>query len=277
MRSIVGRTGARMPVLGQGTWKLGSSARRRREEAAILRVGLDLGLTLIDTAEMYADGGAEEVVAEAIAGRRDQVFLVSKVLPSNGSRAGVVRAAERSLRRLKTDRIDLYLLHWKSYFPLEETLAGLMDLKAAGKIVHYGLSNFDAHEMESAERLEGGPLVATDQVLYNLMRRGVEKTLLPWCAEHQVVLMAYTPLEEGKLARHPALDPIARRHGTSKSAVAIAWTLLHPWVVTIPKASSEKHARENAAAADLELTPEDIAELDAAFPAPLKEMPLEMA
>jgi diketogulonate reductase-like aldo/keto reductase len=277
MRSIVGRTGARMPVLGQGTWKMGTSARRRREEAAILRLGLDLGLTLIDTAEMYADGGAEEVVAEAIAGRRDQVFLVSKVLPSNASRAGVVRAAERSLHRLRTDRIDLYLLHWKSNFPLQETLAGFRELKSAGKILHYGLSNFDAHEMESAERLEGGPLIAADQVLYNLMRRGIEKQLLPWCADHEVALMAYTPLEEGHLARHTALDSIARRHGASKSAVAIAWTLRHPWVVTIPKASSEKHARENAAAADLRLTAEDVAELDAAFPAPVKEMPLEMA
>jgi diketogulonate reductase-like aldo/keto reductase len=256
---------------------MGADPRRRRGEAAALRLGLDLGMTLVDTAEMYAEGGAEEVVADAIAGRREEVFLVTKVLPQNASREGTLRAAERSLRRLRTDRIDLYLLHWEGAHPLEETFAAFDRLRREGKILHHGVSNFDTADMERAEALPGGAAVASNQVLYNLTRRGIERRLLPWCVERGIVVMAYTPLESGRLARGEALWRVARRRGATPAQVALAWTLRLPGVAAIPKAATAAHVRENAAAADLRLDREDLADLDAAHPAPDRDVPLETA
>ena len=250
--------------------------RRRREEIAALRTGLDLGMTLIDTAEMYADSGAEELVAEAIAGRRDEVFLVTKVLPSNASRRGTVAACERSLRRLRTDRIDLYLLHWRGQTPLEETLDGFTNLLPAGKIRYWGVSNFDAADMEELVDLPGGSAVATDQVLYNLSRRGIERDLLPWCRRRRIPVMAYSPIEEGRLLRDRSLNAVALRHRATAAQVALAWLLRQDGVIAIPKAGSPEHVRENRAAVDLRLTKRDPAELDAALPGPTEPVPLQM-
>ena len=277
MRAVATRSGLQLPAFGLGTWKMGAEPRRRAAEVAALRLGLDLGVTLIDTAELYADGGAEEIVAEAIAGRRDGVTVVSKVLPGNASRAGTIAAAERSLRRLRTDRIDLYLLHWPGDHPLAETLAAFISLRDAGKIRHYGVSNFDVAEMETSEALPGGPAVAANQVLYNLARRGIERTLLPWCAGRGVAVMAYSPLDQGNLRERPALARVAARHGVSPQTVAIAWTLRLPGMVTIPKAVRPEHVRACVAATALALEPADLAELDAAYPAPAREIPLETA
>ena len=277
IRTVRSRTGAAMPALGQGTWEMGVKAVSGREEADALRLGLDLGMTLIDTAEMYGDGGAEEVVGKAILGRRDGIFLVSKVLPQNASREGVVLAAERSLKRLRTDRIDLYLLHWPGSHPVEETLEGFRELRDAGKILHYGLSNFDTAEMASAAAMPGGEILAADQVLYNLRRRGIERNLLPWCTERGIVIMAYSPLDQGKLLSGRGLDSVARRHGVTATTVAVAWSMRRDGVVTIPKSSRPEHVRQNAAAASLDLTTGDLAELDAAFPAPRQDIPLETA
>ena len=276
-RSVRARTGADLPALGQGTWMMGVDSRARRAEAAALRTGIDFGMTLIDTAEMYADGGAEEVVGDAIAGRRDDVFLVTKVLPENASRAGTLQAAERSLRRLRTDRIDLYLLHWESAHPLEETLAAFVRLREEGKVLHYGVSNFDAADMERAAALPGGIGIASNQVLYNLRRRGIERRLLPWCVERGIVVMAYSPFDGGRLSLGGAVESVARRHGATPAQAALAWTLRLPGVVTIPKASSLEHVRENAGAEGIRLSVDDLAELDSAFPAPAGEVPLETA
>jgi diketogulonate reductase-like aldo/keto reductase len=272
---VTTRTGAVMPVLGQGTWEMGEDSAKRKAEVAALRLGVELGMTLIDTAEMYAEGGAEEVVGEAIRDVRDRVFLVSKVLPHHASKKGVLRAAEQSLGRLRTDWIDLYLLHWPSSEPLEETLAGFEQLAAQGKIRGYGLSNFDHAEMAAAEALPGGKGIAADQVLYNLKHRGVERRLLPWCAERGVAVMAYSPVERGRLRGKPALLRVAERHGATPFRIAIAWTIRHEGIVAIPKASRPEHVRENAAAADLCLTEEDLAELDRAYPQPSRDVPLE--
>jgi len=250
--------------------------RRRREEIAALRAGLNLGMTLIDTAEMYADGGAEEVVAEAIAGRRDEVFLVTKVLPSNATRRGTVAGCERSLRRLHTDRIDLYLLHWREETPLEETLEGFENLSGAGKIRYWGVSNFDVADMEELADLPGGSAVATDQVLYNLSRRGIEHDLLPWCRWRRIPIMAYTPIEEGRLLRHRSLNAIALRHRATPAQVALAWLLRQDGLIAIPKAGTPEHVRENRAAGGLRLSEQDLAELDRAFPAPGEPAPLQM-
>ncbi len=269
-------SGERVPVLGQGTWMMGENRRSRREEAEALRLGIDLGMTLIDTAEMYADGGAEEVVAEAIAGRRDEVFLVSKVLPGNASRRGTIAACERSLRRLRTDRIDLYLLHWRGRHPLSETLEAFEELQRAGKIRYWGVSNFDTDDMEELAALPGGAGAATDQVLYNLSRRGIEYDLLPWCRSRRIPIMAYSPIEQGRILRNPALQRVAARHGATAAQVALAWLLRQGDVMVIPKAGRPAHVRENRAALDLSLTPEDLAELDQAFPPPTRKVPLEM-
>ncbi|OTA40500.1 MAG: oxidoreductase, partial [Symbiobacterium thermophilum] len=241
-------SGERVPVLGQGTWMMGESRRSRREEVEALRLGLDLGMTLIDTAEMYADGGAEEVVAEAIAGRRDQVFLVTKVLPGNASRRGTIEACERSLRRLRTDRIDLYLLHWRGRYPLAETLEAFAELVRAGKIRYWGVSNFDTDDMEELTGLPGGAAVATNQVLYNLSRRGIEYDLLPWCRERRIPIMAYSPIEQGRILGNPALRRVAARHGATPAQVALAWLLRQKDVMVIPKAGRPEHVRENRAA-----------------------------
>jgi diketogulonate reductase-like aldo/keto reductase len=272
---VTGRHGLEMPALGLGTWRMGESAGRRDQEVAALRLGLDLGVRLIDTAEMYGDGGAEEVVSEAIAGRRDDLLLVSKVLPHNASGDGTLQAAERSLRRLRTDRIDLYLLHWPGPHPLEETYAAFESLRRQGKIRHYGVSNFDTDAMERSEALEAGGTVVANQVLYNLSRRGIERGLLPWCRRRGVVVMAYSPLEQARLAPRDALRTVAVRHGCTELQVALAWTIREPGVVTIPKASHADHVRDNVSALDLRLTAEDLDDLDRAYPAPDRDVPLE--
>ncbi len=268
--------GERVPILGQGTWYMGEDYDARRDEVAALRLGMDLGMTLIDTAEMYAAGGAEEVVAEAIAGRRDEVFLVSKVLPSNASRRGTIEACERSLKRLKTDRIDLYLLHWRGRFPLAETLEAFDTLVKAGKIRHWGVSNFDTSDMEELVRLRGGAAVATNQVLYNLTRRGIEYDLLPWQRQRRIPTMAYSPIEQGRMLHHAALKQVASRHGATAAQVALAWLLRQGDMMVIPKAGRLEHVRQNRAAVDLQLTVQDLADLNAAFRPPTRKMPLEM-
>ncbi|MDG4873711.1 aldo/keto reductase [Mesorhizobium sp. WSM4935] len=276
IRTLKLPSGEAVPVLGQGTWKMGEDRRRRADEVAALKLGLDLGITLIDTAEMYAGGGAEEVVAEAIAGRRDETFLVSKVLPSNASRAGVKRACEASLKRLATDRIDLYLLHWPGSVPLSETVEAFEALKAEGKVRHWGVSNFDTDEMEDLVGLPSGGNVQTNQVLYNLSRRGPEFDLAPWCAEHGIPLMAYSPVEQGALARNARLEVVAARHNATAAQVALAWAMAQPGVIAIPKAGRQEHLRQNAAALDIALTAEDFADLDRAFPPPTRKRGLEM-
>ena len=268
-------------MLGQGTWGMGEDPARKREEADALRLGMDLGMTLVDTAEMYGEGGAEEVVAAALAGRRDQAFIVSKVYPHNAGRRAVQAACERSLARLGTDHIDLYLLHWRGSVPLAETLEGFEALRKAGKIRDYGVSNFDVNDMREAAGLPGGAAVAANQVLYNLARRGVEWDLLPWCRRHGVPLMAYSPLEssaaeQASLLRTPGLMRVAERHGASAAQIALAWLLHQDGVVVIPKAVTPRHVRDNRAALDIVLSAQDLADLDAAFPPPKRATPLDM-
>jgi diketogulonate reductase-like aldo/keto reductase len=253
---------------------MGEDRAKRQAEITALRLGLDLQMSLIDTAEMYGEGGAEEVIAEAIAGRRAQVFLVSKVYPHNATRQGVVEACGRSLRRLKTDYLDLYLLHWRGSVPLAETLEGFQSLKRAGKIRDYGVSNFDQVDMEKASALPGGGEIAANQVLYNLRRRGIEWDLLPWCRDHGIPIMAYTPIEQGAILDHPQLKRLASRHRATPAQAALAWLLRQEGVVVIPKASNAEHVRENRAALVLTLTDQDLAELDRAFPPPRKKMAL---
>ncbi len=269
MRSVTLPSGESIPVLGQGTWRLGESRRPAAEEIAALRLGLDLGMTLIDTAEKYGEGRTEELVGRAIEGRRDAVFLVSKVYPHNASRSGVVEACERSLRRLGTDRLDLYLLHWRGSIPLRETVEGFERLRRDGKIRHWGVSNFDRADMEELWALEGGRNVAANQVLYNLQERGVEWNLLPWCRKRGIPVMAYTPLGAGAaLPRHSAVKAIAARRGATPAQVALAWVLRGPGVMTIPKSARRYHMRENRDALDRALPAADLAELDRAFPPP---------
>lgn len=276
MQNIELPGGELVPVLGQGTWRMGELGRRRVSEIAALRRGLELGMTLIDTAEMYADGAAEELVGEAIAGRRDDVFVVSKVLPDNASRRGTVAACERSLRRLGTDRIDMYLLHWRGGVPIEETINAFHALKRDGKIRHWGVSNFDLDDMEELSGLTGGDGVATNQVLYNLSRRGIEFNLLPWCAGRRIPVMAYSPIEQGRLLGHPVLREVALRHGVTPAQVALSWTLRAGNVIAIPKAGTVKHVDDNRAALDLALTEEDVTALDRAFRPPRSARPLEV-
>ena len=269
-------SGEVVPVLGQGTWGLAEGKHKWADEVSALRTGLDLGMTLIDTAETYADGRAEELVAEAIAGRRDEVFLVSKVLPHHATEDGMVEACTASLRRLGTDRIDLYLLHWRGPVPLPQTLAGFAELQRSGRIRHWGVSNFALQDMAELVRLPGGQAVQTDQVLYNLARRGIEWDLLPWCLEAGIPVMAYSPIEQGRLLRPPRLAWVAERHGATPAQVALAWVLDHESVIAIPRAGTPQHVRENRAALDLRLTAVDIADLDEAFPPPIGPQPLEI-
>lgn len=266
--------GEAVPVFGLGTWKMGEAQSRFADEVAALRLGLDLGATLIDTAEMYAD--AELVVAEAVKGRRDGLFLVSKVLPSNAARAGAIAACERSLKRLGTDRIDLYLLHWRGGVPLAETVAAFEALKAAGKIRHWGVSNFDLDDMDELEGVPSGSACQANQVLYNLARRGIEFDLMPWSRKRALSIMAYSPVDQGALARSGKLDAIATRHDATAAQVALAWTISQAGVIAIPKAVRPRHVRDNIAALDIKLTPQDLAELDKAFPPPQRKRPLEM-
>jgi len=269
------RSGAAMPNLGLGTWRMGENIAARQEEIAALKLGLDLGLRLIDTAEMYGEGGAEEVVADAIAGRRDDVFVGSKVYPHNASYAGTLAACERSLRRLRIEVLDLYLLHWPGEHPLEETLRAFATLAEQGKIRHYGLSNFDLDELQRADRLPGGPRIGVNQVLYNLERRGIERTLIPWCASRNIAIMAYSPFEQGRLRVNEALRRVAARHDASPMQVALAWTLRHDNVVSIPKSARKAHVLANAKAADIVFTEEDLADIDRGFPPPRRDLPLE--
>ncbi len=268
--------GEAVPVLGQGTWQMAESANRRAQETQALRLGVELGMTLIDTAEMYGEGAAEELVAEALADQRERVFLVSKVYPHNASRQGVVQACERSLKRLRTDRLDLYLLHWRGAVPLEETVAGFEELRRSGKIRHWGVSNFDAEDMEELLQLPGGENCATNQVLYNVTRRGPEFELIPWMAARRMPLMAYSPIEQGRLPRSGALQAIGERHGASPFQIALAWLLQKPGVVSIPKASSTDHVSDNHQALQIRLSPEDLQAIDAEFPPPRRKRPLEM-
>jgi diketogulonate reductase-like aldo/keto reductase len=250
--------------------------RRRAAEIAAIRVGLDLGLTLIDTAEMYANGGAEALVGEAIVGRREDVFLVSKVLPEHATRRGTIAACERSLQRLGTDRLDLYLLHWRGDVPLEATVEGFSALIRAGKIRHWGVSNLDVADMEELVGLPGGSEVATDQVLYNLVHRGIEWDLLPWCHRRHIPIMAYSPIEQGRMLKHPVLRKVAAQQGATPAQVALAWLLRQDLMIAIPKAATPEHVRENRAALDIRLTDQDLAALDRAFPPPDGPRPLEM-
>jgi diketogulonate reductase-like aldo/keto reductase len=268
-------SGETVPALGQGTWKMGERAGRRADEIKALQLGLELGMSLIDTAEMYADGGSEEVVRDAIAGRRDEVFLVSKVWPGNASRQGTTTACERSLKRLGTDQLDLYLLHWPSRHPIAETVAAFEALKAAGKIRQWGVSNYDVADMEEL-LAAGGQGVAANQVLYNLTRRGIEYDLLPWQQRHRVPIMAYSPVEQGRLADHRALEKIAKARGATSAQIALAFSLIRDDVISIPKATNPAHVRDNRAAADMVLTEAERAALDAAFPPPKRKGELEM-
>jgi len=268
MRSVTLHDGERVPALGQGTWHMGEDRRRAAEEAASIRLGIDLGMTLIDTAEMYGGGGAEEVIARAAEGIRDSLFIVSKVYPHNASRTGVVAACERSLKHLATDRIDLYLLHWRGSIPLAETLEGFQRLERDGKIRYHGVSNFDRADMAEWAALREGNTVAANQVLYNLSRRGPEWDLMPWCREHQVAIMAYTPLGQGQMLGNPALVEIGRHRNATAAQIALAWLLRREGTIVIPKASRAEHVRENRGALDIALTEEDLAALDRTFPPP---------
>ena len=276
MRRVTLATGETVPQLGLGTWHMGENRAQRGAEADALRLGLDLGMTLIDTAEMYGEGGAEEVVAEAVKGRRDDAFIVSKVYPHNASRTGAIAACERSLKRLKTDRIDLYLLHWRGSHPLADTVAAFERLKADGKIGAWGVSNLDTDDMAELAGISAGKNCVANQVLYHLGSRGIEWDLLDACAKYNVAVMAYSPLGQGRILRDKALAKVAERHAVSVAAIALAWAMRHPHVIAIPKASRPEHVRENLVAADLVLTAADLADLDAAFPPPKRAAPLGM-
>jgi diketogulonate reductase-like aldo/keto reductase len=269
--------GETLPVLGQGTWRMGDDASKRKTEVAALRLGIDLGMTLIDTAEMYANGGAEKVVGEAIAGRRDQVFIVTKFYPQNATRERMAAACDRSLRRLDVEQIDLYLLHWPSEVPLKETLAGFEDLLQAKKIRYAGVSNFDVDAMTELTRLKNGlERIVTNEVLYNLERRGVEWNLLPWMRQRHRPVIAYSPVEEGLLTHpHAVLKRVAERHDATPAKIALAWVIREDGVIAIPKAADSKHLRENRGAADIKLTKRDLEELDQSFPQAEGKKPLE--
>jgi diketogulonate reductase-like aldo/keto reductase len=266
----------RVPAFGMGTWMMGDDPALREEELATLRLGLDLGATLIDTAEMYGNGRAEELVSEAISGRRNEVFLVDKVLPTNASREGTLRACERSLRKLRTDRIDLYLLHWKGNIPVSETLEGFIELQRLGKIRHYGVSNFDAEEMQELWSLPGGHGVQTNQVLYNLTRRNIELKLLPWLRQHRIPTMAYSPIEQARILRDSKLVGFAKRHGLTPAQAALSWLLANDDIIVIPKTSNRERLRENFKALEHPLALEQLSELDTVFPKPARPAPLEM-
>lgn len=269
-------SGTTVPALGLGTWQMGETKARASDEIDSLRLGLDLGMTLIDTAEMYGDGEAERIVGRALQGRRDAAFLVSKVYPWNASRHGTIAACEASLQRLGTDRLDLYLLHWRGEHPLGDTVAAFEALRAAGKIGAWGVSNFDVADMEELLALPGGENCAVNQVLYNLSRRGIEHDLLPWCQAHAIPVMAYSPIEQGRLVHHPELTRIAKAYQATPAQVALAFLLERDGVIAIPKSANPARVRENRDAVDLDISDEDWSALDAAFPPPARKMALEM-
>jgi diketogulonate reductase-like aldo/keto reductase len=268
-------SGNEMPVFGIGTWRMGESARKRGQELEAVKYAIELGYPMIDTAEMYGDGGAEEIVGEALAGRRDRPFIVSKVYPHNATRSGTIAACERSLQRLRLERLDLYLLHWRGGVRLEETFEAFHRLREAGKIADFGVSNFDTRDMEEAARLDKG-LTGTNQVLYCLSRRGPEHDLLPWMRKRSIPLMAYSPLDQGRLLTQAPLKKIAAEIGCTPAQLAIAWVLAQPGVVTIPKASTRERVKENFEALDVMLSRDVLAELDRAFPPPKGKQSLEM-
>lgn len=274
--TVVLPSGITVPALGLGTWNMGEDRRSAEAEIASLRHGLDLGMSLIDTAEMYGEGGAERVVGAAIGGRRDEVFLVSKVYPWNASRTGVIEACDRSLSRLKTDRLDLYLLHWRGEYPLSETVAGMEELRRAGKIRDWGVSNFDLDDMEELMAVPDGRNCVANQVLYNLTRRGIEYDLLPWCQERSILVMAYSPIEQGRILRNMELIRIAKAHQATPAQVALAFLLEREGVIAIPKSSNLHRVSENAGSVEVELSDEDWLALDAAFPPPDRKLPLAM-
>ncbi|MEQ1772601.1 MAG: aldo/keto reductase [Burkholderiales bacterium] len=276
MKTVTLPNGERVAALGQGTWNIGDSRATRAAEIAALQRGIDLGLTLIDTAEMYGDGRSEQLIAEAIAGRRDEVFIVSKVLPGNASRRGTAAACERSLKNLNTDRIDLYLLHWRGGVPFAETLEALMALQRAGKIRHYGVSNLDLAEMKAWCATSGGEATATNQLLYNLSRRGIEWDLQPWLRKRHVPVMAYSPLEQARLFKNVKFVALAQVSGVTPAQLALAWLLAKGDVMVIPKCSSTARVEENAAARDIQLTAAQLAALDKIFPPPKEPSSLEM-
>ncbi|USU07880.1 aldo/keto reductase [Sphingomonadaceae bacterium OTU29MARTA1] len=275
MKTVRLPDGTDVPALGQGIWMMAEDPRRRGDEIAALRSGIDLGMTLIDTAEMYADGESERLVGEAVAGCRDDVFLVSKAYPQNASRSELPRACETSLERLGTDRLDLYLLHWRGRVPLGETVEAMERLVEAGKILRWGVSNLDTGDMEELVAA-GGKACATDQILYNLTRRGTEHDLLPWLAARRMPVMAYSPVEQGRLVTDEGLGELAGERGVTPAQVALAWLLARDGVIAIPKAGTVEHARENRTAAELALSPEILARLDAMFPLPSDPVPLAM-
>ncbi|MCW5622964.1 MAG: aldo/keto reductase [Burkholderiales bacterium] len=276
MKHVTLPSGELVPALGLGTWRMGEDAALRAEESATIRASLDLGMSLIDTAEMYGEGLAESLIGEAIAGRRDQAFLVSKVYPHNASRKGAIAACERSLGRLRTDRIDLYLLHWRGSIAFAETMEAFEALQRSGKIRHYGVSNLDLDDMQELSDVPGGEKVAVNQLLYNLTRRGIEFDLLPWLRERRIPVMAYSPIEQARLLRNRKLEQFARQAGMMPAQAALAWLLVQPDVIVIPKTSSRERLRENFAALEYSLDVEQLAELDRLFPPPKRAQPLEM-
>src|SRR5437879_5254737 len=278
MRSTRLPGGESVPVGGRGAWRRGEDTSKRKSEVAALRTGIDLGMTLIDTAEMYADVGAERGVGEPIAGRRDQVFVVTKFYPQNATPERMAAACDRSLRRLDVEQVDLYLVHWRGDVPLKQTLAGFDDLLEAKKIRYAGVSNFDVDDMEELAHLKSGlERIVTNEVLYNLERRGIEWDLLPWMRKRHRPIIAYSPVEEGLLAHpHPVLKRLAERHDATPVQIALAWVIREDGVIAIPKAADPKHVRENRGAADIKLTKRDLDELDESFPGPGGKKPLEM-
>lgn len=270
-----------VPLIGQGTWFMGENPALRAQESAALRAGIDLGLTVIDTAEMYADGGAEEVVGEAIRGQRERVVLVSKVYPWNAGGRKIASACEESLRRLNTDYLDLYLLHWRGDYSLQETVAGMDALVAQGKIRRWGVSNLDYDDMQELWQANGGEQCATNQVLYHLASRGIEYDLLPWCQQQRLPVMAYCLLAQAGrlrngLLNHTVVKNIAQERGVTAAQILLAWVISHRGVIAIPKASSIEHVRQNAAVLDIVLNDEELALLDNAYPAPARKTPLDM-
>jgi len=276
MQHVTLRSGDKVPVLGLGTWRMGERASERAAEVKAVRLGLELGIRLIDTAEMYGEGKAEAIVGEAMGRLRDEIYLVSKVYPHNASRRGTIAACERSLQRLGTDRLDLYLLHWRGSHPLAETVEAFEALEKGGKIRNWGVSNLDADDMDELAGVPNGQNCASNQVLYHLGSRGIEWQLLPKCQKAKIMVMAYSPLGQGPLLRKPALGKIAAKHKSDPAAVALAWVLRQPGVVTIPKATQPEHVRANIKALDLELDAEDLAALDTAFPPPKRATALDM-
>ncbi|MES2862130.1 MAG: aldo/keto reductase [Pseudomonadota bacterium] len=268
--------GTVVPILGQGTWMIGDDPKTRDVEQAALSRGIDLGLTLIDSAELYGDGRSERLVGEVIAGRRDEVFLVSKIKPENAGEMTMMLHAEKSLERLGVERLDLYLLHWQSRHPLEEIVAGFEELIDEGMIARWGVSNLDIKTMRKLAEIEGGEHCATNQLLYNLGSRGIEFDLLPWQQEQLMPVMAYSPLGRGDLLNHPAIQAVADRHDATTAQVALAAVMRHEGVIAIPKASSVAHVEANAAALDIQLDAEDIETLDRAFPPPTVSQPLDI-